>query len=228
MTLRAIQIDDEPLAREKLANFLEKTPDITLIGSFSNCLEAIPKLQELQPDILFLDIEMNYMTGIEMLESAEVNASVIIISAYSNYALKGYDLHVTDYLLKPYSMARLVQAIEKVKSTKKNNTSTNRDFLFIKTDSRNVKISFSDILYIEGMRDYLCIHTEGKKTLTLMNFTELTSLLPACDFVRIHKSYLANIRHIDQVQHHHVYIGAHQIPISKSFRTSFYNLISNE
>jgi len=225
MTIRAIQIDDEPLAREKLANFLEQIKGVTLVGSYSSCIEAIPALEELQPDLLFLDIQMDQFTGIELLESIRTQAQIIIISAHIQYALKGYELNVTDYLLKPYSISRLVQATEKAKHLLDAKQQAQRDYLFVKTDSRTLKVTVSEIQYIEGMRDYLCIHTTEKKILTLLNFVQLSKQLPSENFTRIHKSFLVNLAKIDQIEHHRISIGGRLLPISKTYRESFYKSI---
>lgn len=226
MTIRCITIDDEPLALEKLQLFLSRIPDVQVVGSFSNCLDAIPVLRLENPDILFLDIEMEHLTGIEFLERIPVQSNVVIISAYEQYALKGYELEVADYLLKPYSFDRLLKTVEriraKVSSEAQSAPQEFGEFLFVKTDSRFIKIPYGDIHYVEGMRDYLSIHCKEKQTLASLTFSQLLKNLPPDSFLRVHKSYVVNLKHVDVVEKHEIWIGSHAIPIGQSYREEFY------
>lgn len=227
--ISCVAIDDEPLALEKLKGFLETIPFVELKACFTDCISAIPILEKENVDILFLDIQMEKMTGIQMLESCKVSPYVVIISAYREYALLGYELNVTDYILKPYSFDRLVKAITKIQQLLKDRndegSSNCKEFIFIKTDTRIVKIFLDDISYIEGMRDYLCIHTSQGKIMSLLSFSEILSLLPSSSFHRIHKSYIVNFRHIVSVEKHRVKINGVLLPVSLSYRNIFYKYL---
>lgn len=226
MNLRCIIIDDEPLALEKLQLFLSRIPDVQVVGSFTNCLDAIPAIRLENPDILFLDIEMEHLSGIEFLERIPVNSNVVIISAYEQYALKGYELEVADYLLKPYSFDRLLKTVEKIRAKVSSKVPVAPqefgEFLFVKVDSRFIKIPYGDIQYVEGMRDYLSIHCKEKQTLASLTFSQLLKNLPPDSFLRVHKSYVVNLKHVDVVEKHEIWIGSHAIPIGQSYREEFY------
>lgn len=226
MSLRCITIDDEPLALEKLRVFLARIPEVELVGEFGSCLEALPAIRAEQPELLFLDIQMELLTGIQFLEQVPLKPHVVIVSAYDQYALKGYELNVADYILKPYSFDRLLKAVEKVRSLMVKGQASlfsgANEFLFVKSDSRYIKIPFNDISYVEGMRDYLCIHAGGTKVLSTMTFSQLLRSVPASRFVRVHKTYVVNLGHVDQVEKNEVWIGAQAIPIGPSYREDLY------
>ena len=226
MKLACIAIDDEPLALQKLSGFLDKIPGIELVESFSNCVQAIPVLTSSEIDMVFLDIQMDQMTGIDLLEKVAVKPYVVIISAFEQYALKGYELNVSDYILKPFGIDRLIKAIEKVRHLKASGRPAIRnsaDYIFIKSDYRIVKLNRDSIHFIEGMRDYLCFHTTKGKILSSITFTQLESLLPDSSFVRVHKSFTINLSSIETIEKHRIFIGKHIIPVSKTYRDSFYN-----
>ncbi|MBI9060881.1 MAG: response regulator transcription factor [Marinilabiliaceae bacterium] len=228
MTLTCIAIDDEPLALAKLKAIIAQIPYVELKETFSNCIDAIPYLTAQSPDILFLDIQMDHMTGIQLLEKVKVKPHVIIISAFEQYALKGYELNLTDYILKPYGIHRLIQAIEKIKQIKEATdleSKAVKDYIFIKTDYRILKMNLQDILYIEGMRDYLCLHTKSEKILTHITFRELHEMLPADQFIRVHKSYMVHLAFIETIEKHRIYIQNAIIPISHTYREAFYKAI---
>lgn len=229
MNIRCITIDDEPLALEKLHLFLSRIPAIDVIGSFHSCLDALPIIRSEKPDLIFLDIEMELLNGIQFLEQIPLKPYIVIVSAYDQYALKGYEHDVADYLLKPYSFERLLKAVEKIRTWLQteplNDTPTPSDFLFIKTDARHIKIPYDEIRYVEGMRDYLCIHSDNKQTLASMTFAQLLRHLPAQSFVRVHKSYVVNLKHVDVVEKHEVWIGNMAIPIGQSYREAFYDIL---
>lgn len=225
--LSAIAVDDEPLALEKLHTFIKKIPEIHLVKTFSNCVEAINFIAEEQVDILFLDIQMNDMTGIELLQNFRIKPEVIIISAHSEHAVDSFELNVTDYILKPYSFARLSKGIEKCKR-KKEISEINTEYIFIKTDYRIVKIEVKNILYVEGMRDYLSIQTTEGKILTLLNFPELMAMLPEKLFMRVHKSFIVSLRHIKSIERDRIYMDNKIIPISKTYKEVFYSVIGTK
>lgn len=225
-TTTCIIVEDEPLAEEKLRDFVSRVPWLELLGSFHSGIEALRFMQDTSVELMFLDIHMEGLNGIQVMESLVKKPHIILTTAYSNYAIKAFDLQVDDYLLKPYSFERFLQAVQKAcsadKSTKNHDT---KDFIFIKTDYRMVKIGFDNILYIEGMRDYRCLITTTGRVLTLTTFSELLEMLPVSKFARVHKSYIVSLAHVKTVEHHRIYISDKIIPISESYRKQFYDVI---
>lgn len=220
-------IEDEPLAMEKVERFVEKTPFLKLIGTFDNALEGLTFLKSNQVNLLFLDINMDELTGIDLLKSSQLNCEVIITTAYSEYALTGYELNVTDYLLKPFSYERFLQAVNKIHDKKSvYSDEINSKYIFVKTENRLVKVNIDDILFIEGMRDYRRIHTTSKRIMTLQNFSELEKLLPANLICRVHKSYMVSIGKIEQIERSRINISNQVIPISETYRKHFFSQVS--
>lgn len=223
-----IIIEDEPLALEKTKDFVNKVPFLTLSGTFDNALTGLAYLNENKVDLLFLDINMDELSGIELLESSTISSQVIITTAYQEYALKGYELQITDYLLKPFTFNRFLQAVNKAQENlTKRNPDKLPDFIFIKTENRLEKIMLNEILYIEGMRDYLRIHTTSKKIMTLQSFTELEQLIPAHLVCRVHKSYMVAINKIESVERNRIKIADQLIPVSDTYKDAFLQLINN-
>lgn len=226
-TLKCIIIEDEPLAMERTKAFVEKVPFLELLATFDNAIKGLFFLNNNEVDLLFLDINMDELSGIELLENTKINCSVIITTAYQEYALKGYELSVTDYLLKPFTFNRFLQAVNKVQEPiAKISTEKISDYIFIKTENRLEKINFKDIVFIEGMRDYRRIHTLTKKIMTLQNFKELELLIPPKIICRVHKSYMVSLDKIDAIERSRIYIKDQIIPISESYREQFYKLIT--
>lgn len=236
---RCIIIEDEPLALERTKSFVEKVPFLELCATFDNALHGLTYLKTHPVDILFLDINMDELSGIELLERTRINCRVIITTAYQQYALKGYELNVTDYLLKPFTFDRFLQAASKAfesmtttvpeppsPTVQEVSTSTEPNFLFIKTENRLEKVEIKDILFIEGMRDYRRIHTVQKRIMTLQNFKELELLLPPSQVCRVHKSYMVALSKIDSIERSRIHIGDQLIPISETYREHFFALIS--
>lgn len=232
MGIRCIAIDDEPLALKKVQSFIEKINGLTLVNSFDNALDAIPFINEEKVDLIFLDIQMERFTGIQFLESVKNHPQVIITTAFEDYALKGYDFNVTDYLLKPYSFDRFVQAINKamenIKTKQPNALTEERDFIFVKTEYRLEKVLLDEILYIEGMRDYLQIVTKTKKIMTLQNFKFLESKLTPPQFLRVHKSFMVSINNIESIERNIIKIKDKLIPISGTYKEIFYKVIEDK
>jgi DNA-binding LytR/AlgR family response regulator len=171
---------------------------------------------------------MDELTGIELLESTHINSEIIITTAYQEYALKGYELNITDYLLKPFTFQRLLQAANKAQENLLLKKGKNQnDFIFIKTENRLVKISYDDILYIEGMRDYRRIFTKDKSVMTLQKFGDLENLIPPEKICRVHKSYMVSISKIEDIEKSALRIGKKTIPISATYRDQFFQLIKN-
>ncbi|MFN3446860.1 MAG: LytR/AlgR family response regulator transcription factor [Bacteroidia bacterium] len=224
-----IIIEDEPLAMERTKLFVGKLPFLTLAATFDNALNALLYLKSNPVDVIFLDINMDELSGIELLESANISSQVIITTAYQEYALKGYELSVTDYLLKPYTFNRFLQAVTKAQKalTRAASETPTADFIFIKTENRLEKVAFKDILYIEGMRDYRRIHTQSKRIMTLQNFKELEQLIPASLVCRVHKSYMVAIDKIESIERSRIKIGNQIIPVSDTYKELFYQVINN-
>ncbi len=221
MIMDCIIIEDEPLAMERIKSYVQKIAYLNLIGEFNTALNALAFMKSNQVDLIFLDIEMDDLTGIEFLKALENPPKVIMTTAYENYALQGYELDISDYLLKPYSFERFLQAIEKTYNSLQSNRLNDKDYLFVKTEYRMEKISFADILFVEGMGDYRNIQTPSKKILTLQTFGELEKYLPKDRFCRVHKSYLVSIAQIEFVERNRIKIGNKRIPISETYKDSF-------
>lgn len=223
-----IIIEDEPLALEKTKDFVNKVPFLNLSATFDNALNGLTYLNNNKVDVLFLDINMDELSGIELLESSKINSQVIITTAYQEYAIKGYELHITDYLLKPFTFNRFLQAVNKAQENlSQRNTEKQLDFIFVKTENRLEKIMINDILYIEGMRDYLRIHTLNKKVMTLQSFNELEQLIPAHLVCRVHKSYMVAVNKIESIERSRIKIADQIIPVSETYKEAFLQLINS-
>ena len=223
-----IIIEDEPLALERTKSFVEKTPYLNLCGTFDNALDGLSYLKSNKVDLLFLDINMDELSGIELLESSKIKCQVIITTAYQEYAIKGYELNVTDYLLKPFTFDRFIKAVGKAQENSKQSVpETPMDFIFVKTENRLEKITLSDILYIEGMRDYRRIHMVNKKIMTLQNFSELEQLIPSSLVCRVHKSYMVGVNKIESIERRGIKISNTIIPISETYKELFFKVINN-
>lgn len=235
--LSCIAVDDEQLALDKITHFISKVPFLELQKSFTNSLEALNYLKNNEVDLLFLDIQMDDLTGLQLIELLKKKPYIILTTAYSEYAIKSYELEVSDYLLKPISFERFIQAVnrisDKIKEDKKNDSHTNNvdkgikrsDFILVKTDYQMQKVSFDDIFYIEGMKDYLRIVMAAKRIMTLQTFKNMMSLLPDNKFFRIHKSYIIAIDKIKAIERNHVVINNERIPIGESYRVDFFNYL---
>ncbi len=225
-----IIIEDEPLALEKTKDFVNKVPFLHLTATFDNALTGLAYLNSNKVDLLFLDINMDELSGIELLESSRINSQVIITTAYQEYALKGYELQITDYLLKPFTFNRFLQAVNKAQVNLGRHASESQpDYIFVKTENRLEKIMLNEILYIEGMRDYRRIHTVHKniKIMTLQNFSEFEKLIPPSLICRVHKSYMVALNKIVSVERGRIKIGDQLIPISDTYKDAFFELIKN-
>ena len=225
MIIDCIIVEDEPLALERTKNYVQKIPYLNLIGEFDNGVDALGFMKTNQVRLIFLDIEMDDLTGIELLKTMVNPPKVVITTAYENYALQGYELNITDYLLKPFSFERFLQAVEKIYENLEGKSIDGKDHLFVKTEYRMEKVSFSDILFIEGMGDYRNVQTSNKKILTLQTFGQLEKYLPKEKFCRVHKSYLVSIDQIEFVERNRIKIGEKRIPISETYKKKFLELI---
>jgi len=222
-----IIIEDEPLALKRTTDFVNKIPFLNLMGTFDNSINGLFYLKANKVDLLFLDINMDELSGIELLENSKIDSQVIITTAYQKYALKGYELNVTDYLLKPFTFDRFLKAVTKAQDNINKSLSTVQpESIFVKTGNRLEKINISDILYIEGMRDYRRIHTVNKRIMTLQNFSELEQILPPNLVCRVHKSYMVGINKIESIERRRIRIAEQIIPISETYIELFSQVIN--
>ena len=222
---KCIIIEDEPLALKRTKSYVSNVPYLNLLNSFDNGMDAIAFINNNKIDLIFLDVEMDGLSGIELLNTLIKPPKVIITTAYEKYAIKGYELNISDYLLKPFSFPRFLQAVEKVGYETRQKIINKKNHLFVKTEYRLEKIAFNDILFIEGMRDYRNIQTLEKKILTLETFTELEKILPKDRFCRVHKSFMVSIDKIEFVERSRIKINDKRIPISETYRNEFFDLI---
>jgi DNA-binding LytR/AlgR family response regulator len=229
--MNCVVIDDEPLARQGMAMLIGNMPYLKLIGSFSNPLDAISTLQNQQIDLLFLDINMPEMNGIDFMKSLKNCPMVIFTTAYAQYALDSYELDAIDYLLKPIRLERFVKAVNKAqnytdllasKEEKSNQIeSVSDDFLYIKSDRKYFKIFFKDILFIEGLKDYVVICLANQKIITGVNLKTIHEQLPQKQFARISKSYIVNTEQIISFDVFNVYLPNVEIPIGSNYKDDF-------
>lgn len=226
MKIKCIAIEDEPLALKKIKEFIEQVDYLHLLEGFDNAVDAIGFLKKNAVDLIFLDIRMKKLSGIQFLESLQIKPKVIITSAYDEYALKGFELDVADYLLKPFTFERFLKSVDKVyNQLSVSSIDSYNDYLFVKTEYRIEKIEMKDILYIQGMKDYLQIHTTDRKIMTLQTFKNLLDILPPIDFQRVHNSFIVSISKIEHIERNRIRIGKDLIPISDSYKDTFYGIL---
>lgn len=225
MTVTCIIVEDEPLAMERLQQYVRKLPFLQLQRCFDNGIDALVYLNSHPVQLLFLDINMAELNGIQLLQAKNSASEVIITTAYPDYALKSFELRVADYLLKPFSFDRFLQAVERVQTILAGQTAPVKDFIFVKTAYRLEKIMLDDILYIEGMRDYRRIVMTDKKIMTLQTFKEFEEQLPPSLICRVHKSYMVSLSKISAVEKEGVNINGLLLPVSDTYRKAFYQLI---
>lgn len=257
--IRCLAVDDEPLALDILANYIQKTPNLSLVATCTEPLEALSLIQQGKIDLLFLDIQMPTLTGIQFLRVMNGKCKTILTTAYSEYALEGYEYDVADYLLKPISFERFLKAVQKAITqlsitneqlsvgnfqssvgslpspiieedlkALSNPTSTQQqqlDFIFVKTEYKIQKINLSDILYLEGLKDYVSIYTANERILTLQTMKKMEEMLPSNRFVRVHKSYIVSLEKIETIERQRIFIGKNTIPVGDSFQKDFMKLI---
>lgn len=246
MKVSCIIVDDEPLARNLLTEYVRKIPSLELKGSFGNPLEALDYLRENKVDILFLDIQMPELTGMALLKILQNKPAVILTTAYSQYAIESYELNVTDYLLKPITFERFLKAVEKANQYLEASAKTTEDkattalvedtaeetadptFIFIKDGRKLVKVNLADIQYIEGMKDYVRIHTPDRKITSLQRMKSLEEELPTKQFIRVHHSYIVGVAWIDEIERERIFIGRNIIPVSDTYRKPFQEFIENQ
>ncbi|MBE8725553.1 LytR/AlgR family response regulator transcription factor [Flavobacterium hungaricum] len=238
--MKCVIIDDEPLAVELLEDFVKKVDSLELVNTFNNAIDAVSFINQNNIDLIFLDIQMPHFSGIDFLNTIEKKPLVIFTTAYSDYAVEGFNLGAVDYLVKPIPFHRFLKAVVRAQQASNPSASVNQipaentpapeidqDFMFVRAEYENVKLNFADILFIEGLKDYVKIYTtDNKFTLTLISLIKLENLLSSKGFSRIHRSYIINIKHVKSIQKNKVLISDKRIPISESYKNSFFEKIN--
>ncbi len=237
--MNCIVIDDEPLALDLLKDYIEKIPFLKLERTFTNPLEGLGYLQENTVDLVFLDVELPYLSGIEFVKCLQSKPLVIFTTAYEKYAVTGYDLEITDYLMKPILFDRFLRAVNKayglVKLSKKvpersvplPEKETQSDFIMVKTGYNTININLNDILYVEGLKDYIKIHLSGKTILTLNSLKKLQEMLPESRFIRVHRSFIVSLPKIDSIQRSRIVIGKTFVPVGENYKNAFKDVIAS-
>lgn len=228
--IKAIALDDEPLALEILQSLCAEIEYVDLQKTFTKSDEAFKYLKKYPVDLLFLDINMPSISGLDFYKKLLHKTMVIFTTAYSEYAVEGFTLSATDYLLKPISFSRFQQAVEKAfQQWKTQNQNLEQQYLFIRADYSLIKILFSDILYIEGLDDYLKIHIQNQKTVVArMTLKAILQKLPATEFLRVHRSFIIPISKIEKIRNKIIHIDRAEIPISASYESAFFELLNQK
>ena len=220
--ITALAIDDEPKAIEVIQHHISKINGIKLLGHFYSAKEALIFLKQNPVDLIFLDINMPYLSGLEMLDGLQRKPHVIFTTAYADYAVDSYNYNAADYLLKPFEFERFQIAIDKVKK-RLEEFREQKSFFFIKDGLKKIKIEFEEILFVKGSGNYLDIFSNEKCYSPRMTFSEIVEKLPTSQFIRIHQSYIVNIFHIKKIENNHVYIATHKLSISNRYKDMLYN-----
>ena len=229
--INCIIIDDEMLARKGLTNFVSEVSFLNLKGIFSTALDALPVIKEESVDLIFLDIQMPKMTGIEFLKTLQQPPVTIITTAFSNYALESFELNVMDYLLKPIPFERFVKAVNKAKdyielqAKAAKGEQSGDDYFFIKCESRFEKIFFDELLYVEAMQNYVVLHTADKRLISYLTFKSVEEYLPPKMFLKVHKSFIVSLSKVKSIEGNEIKIGEHKIAISRNNKDEILNLI---
>lgn len=232
--LRCLLVDDEPLALRLLASFVARVPGLVLVGTCRSALEARETLRREPVDVIFLDIQMPDLTGVEFVRSLRPEALVIFTTAYESFAVEGFALNALDYLLKPIAFDRFLQAVQRAQDRLTTRTESSaaaaapaiaaapEDYIFVKADYHSQRVSLREIRYLEGLKDYVKIFTAAPRPLlTLNSLKAFEERLPATDFVRVHRSYIIALAHIDSIRKNRIYLGEAVIPIGDAFVESF-------
>ena len=234
--MRCIVIDDEPFALDLIKDYIQRTPFLELAQGFSNPFKAIDFLNKENVDLIFLDINMPELSGIQLYKSLNHPPKVIFTTAYPEFAAESYEYNAVDYLVKPVKYERFLKAVNKasglIQTGSKNLSASpqeqnaeNDDFIFIKSGQQQVKILPSEILYVEAAGNYMCFYTRDKKVMSLLTMKEVLDLLPSSNFVRIHKSYIISLNHIDAIERHDVVVRGKLIPIGVTYREHFLSTV---
>ncbi|HEK20039.1 LytR/AlgR family response regulator transcription factor [Mucilaginibacter sp.] len=238
--IKCLVVDDEPLALNILEDYISKVPFLQLIKATTNPIEALTIVQEGGIDLVFLDVQMPELTGIQFLKIANGKAKVILTTAYPQYALEGYELDVVDYLLKPIAFERFYKSVQKaqgiIQPTAKAQPVAEpqqqddfmSDFIFVKTEHKIQKVYLHDILFIEGLKDYISIFTPTERIITLQNMKKMEDALPEKHFIRVHKSYIVSINKIDSIERSRIFIGDKIIPVGDTYREDFFKIVDGK
>jgi len=230
--IKCIIIEDERLAQDVIKNHLQRSGRFDLIGTYRNAPEAKEALERETVDLIFLDIQLPGMTGLNFLRSLTNPPLVVFTTSYPEYALESYEFNVIDYLLKPVSYERFSKTIDKIidgkifKTPNSEIKTVNRDHIFIRSEVKFFRISFSDIMYIEGMKDYLKIHTTEHVIVTHQTMIDMENILPGSNFIRVHKSYIVSIAHIKAVFGNSVDMGKTQLPIGLNYKERIMSFVT--
>ena len=239
MTLKCVAIDDEPWALAMITDYIKKCPFLELVFESNSAIETLQYLQTAQVDLLFLDIQMPDLTGMQLIKVMANKIPVVLTTAYSEYAIEGYEHNVIDYLLKPITFDRFYKSAEKARALLGEKIAPvivesrvpekikpfSDDFIFIKTANKMVRVPLKDILFIEGLKDYIAVVTINEKLITLQNLRYMEDTLPLNLFIRVHKSYIVAINKIDTVEKNRIFMGNEAIPIGDTFRDLFFERI---
>ncbi|RKS23152.1 DNA-binding LytR/AlgR family response regulator [Flavobacterium endophyticum] len=236
--IRCAILDDEPMAVALLSKYVEKISSFELVKATTNPFEILELIAQTTIDVLFIDIQMPELTGLQMMEMLGNKTKFVITSAYSEYALKGYEHNVVDYLLKPISFDRFYKCIQKIESLSQEKpapavevlakTEEKQDeFLFIKTDGKLVKINLNDLLLVEGLKDYLYLHLKNEKLIVLDTLKEFEAKLPAPSFMRVHKSYIIRLDQIETIERNRVFIQNKIVPIGETYKIKFQDWVKS-
>jgi len=219
----AIIIDDEPLAIQLLASYADKIDTLTVLATFTNPLEALTFLRDHKVDLIFLDVQMPELSGLQLARLTDDNTAIIFTTAYSDHAVEGFELQAIDYLVKPITLERFLKSVNRLEGRSSSNSFQDpaEEFIFIKTEYRHQKVDLNDILYLKGMGDYVSIYTKSEKVLTLENLKSFELKLPSSTFMRVHKSYLISTRHIEYIEKSRIIIGKEHIPIGATYLEAF-------
>ncbi|PKW20821.1 LytR/AlgR family response regulator transcription factor [Flavobacterium lindanitolerans] len=237
-TIRCAILDDEPMAVALLSKYVEKISSFELVKATTNPFEILQLIAQTNIDVLFIDIQMPELTGIQMMEMLGNKTKFVITSAYSEYALKGYEHNVVDYLLKPISFDRFYKCIQKIESLAQEKPAPTveiaakteekpDEFLFIKTDGKLVKINLNDLLLVEGLKDYLYLHLKNEKLIVLDTLKDFEAKLPASDFMRVHKSYIIRLDQIETIERNRVFIQKNIVPIGETYKIKFQDWVKS-
>ncbi len=230
--MNCLIVDDEELARNLVENYVNRLPHLSVVGKCTNPLEAIEVLQEQPVDLIFLDIQMPELTGVEFLKTLPKKPLVIFTTAYKEYALQGYELNVVDYLLKPFRFERFLQAVNKATKLKSledrdaplvadsppPDEHEEKDYILVKSEFKVLRIFYNDISFIESMKEYVAYHTPEGRTLSLGSLKKLEEDLPADKFMRVHKSYIVNKTRVSALEGKYIHVGKVKVPIGTSYR----------
>jgi DNA-binding LytR/AlgR family response regulator len=228
MKISCLIVDDEPLAQDVLHDYVKQAPQLELIGVCNNAIEALEKMKLNTIDLIFLDIQMPEITGIDFLRSLKDPPMVIFTTAYQNYAIEGFELNAIDYLLKPFSKDRFIKAVRKAEELfklKEEHSQKEDNYIFIKSDQKLQKVYYNDILYIEALADYVKIHTPDKRYITLQTMKNMESKLPDKFFKRVHRSYIVALNKIMTLVGSSVEVEGQKIPIGKNYKEGFFDAL---